>query len=82
MKKVLSISSRDKLKCTVYSLSEDIDEEGIRETIAESFLQLAVVTTKFVSIYCELEGDDRVYFMVGLLQILVKEGEMPEDYDN
>ena len=64
---------------TVYSLTEEIDEELIKEKATESFVDSALVTVKFVSVYTELDEDSRVRFMIGLMLTLMKEGEMPEE---
>ena len=55
MKRVFS-AQKEKIKCIVYTLKDDLDEEIIREELTNCFIQLPLVTVKFVSIYSDIEG--------------------------
>ena len=78
--KMFSMSEEAKLKCIVYTL-DDLSEEEIRESITEVYKETAMITVKFQPMYIELEEDEKMFMIVGLVSILIKEGLMPEEYD-
>ncbi len=80
-RRVFSVQ-QEKIKCKVYTLKEDLDEETLRNTLKQCFESVSMTVVKFVPIYPNLEEDQIPSFMIGLLLTLVKCGDMPEDYDD
>ena len=72
--------SQPKIKCTVYTL-EELSEEEVRESITEMYRDTGLVTVKIQPIYSDLEDEEKMYLLVGVIYILLKEETMPSDYE-